>query len=390
MAATAAGAGRHGPPVRRRADGADQRRPGDVAHGGRPAHAAAEHVRASPADRERARDVQRARPRSAGSRCACRSAPGVPEELYEDPGRLRQVLINLLSNAVKFAASGEVRVTAEMRQDAGEAQLRLAVRDRGPVIPEADARPSVRAVLPPRAAERRRAAGNRPRPDDLPASRRTDGRRDRLQRLDGGRPRRQATSSGSRCRSVRFRAMPRRPPPRPDAPARRSLPRTRILLVEDILANQLVTATLLRREGHLVDIASNGAEAISAVAGRPYDLVFMDIFMPGMSGLTRRGASAAMGGPAASRADRRPDRECLPGGPGAVRRGRDERHAGQAGGAGGTARRDRAACLAAPIRSHHPSRCRGDRAIPLRDRQFCRPPGWTSCARRCRPTRWPA
>ncbi len=84
--------------------------------------------------------------------------------------------------------------------------------------------------------------------------------------------------------------MPRRPPPHPDAPARRSLPRTRILLVEDILANQLVTATLLRREGHLVDIASNGAEAISAVAGRPYDLVFMDIFMPGMSGLdtTRR------------------------------------------------------------------------------------------------------
>ena len=47
-------------------------------------------------------------------------------------------------------------------------------------------------------------------------------------------------------------------PARPDAQQRRGLPRTRILLVEDILANQLVIATPLRREGHMVDIASNG------------------------------------------------------------------------------------------------------------------------------------
>jgi CheY-like chemotaxis protein len=58
----------------------------------------------------------------------------------------------------------------------------------------------------------------------------------------------------------------------------------------NILANQFVVATPLRREGHLVDVASNGPEAISAAANRPYDLILMDIFMPGMSGLeaTRR------------------------------------------------------------------------------------------------------
>jgi CheY-like chemotaxis protein len=41
----------------------------------------------------------------------------------------------------------------------------------------------------------------------------------------------------------------------------------------------------LRREGHLVDIASSGPEAISALTSNPYDMIFMDIFMPGMTGL---------------------------------------------------------------------------------------------------------
>jgi CheY-like chemotaxis protein/HPt (histidine-containing phosphotransfer) domain-containing protein len=76
-------------------------------------------------------------------------------------------------------------------------------------------------------------------------------------------------------------------PPRPDSAVnlpRRLTPRTRILLVEDVRANQVIAATLLRRVGHTVDIVSNGADAIRAVQRVPYDVVLMDIFMPGMSG----------------------------------------------------------------------------------------------------------
>ncbi|HEY0182844.1 MAG TPA: response regulator, partial [Rhodopila sp.] len=67
--------------------------------------------------------------------------------------------------------------------------------------------------------------------------------------------------------------LPRRPPPR-----------TRILLAEDVVANQRVTAMLLRREGHHVEVAASGTAAIQAIQAAPYDLVFMDILMPGMSG----------------------------------------------------------------------------------------------------------
>src|SRR5207248_3250453 len=81
-------------------------------------------------------EMVRSRAAERGIALRLSTAASVPEELYTDPGRLRQVLINLLSNAVKFAASGEVRVTAETRIAGGTTKLRLAVRDRGPVIPQ--------------------------------------------------------------------------------------------------------------------------------------------------------------------------------------------------------------------------------------------------------------
>jgi CheY-like chemotaxis protein len=60
--------------------------------------------------------------------------------------------------------------------------------------------------------------------------------------------------------------------------------RSLVLLVEDMKVNQLITATQLRREGHRVDVAASGAEALAMAARTPYDLVLMDLMMPGMSG----------------------------------------------------------------------------------------------------------
>ena len=60
----------------------------------------------------------------------------------------------------------------------------------------------------------------------------------------------------------------------------------RVLVVEDVIPNQIIARKLIEKFGHRVDIAANGIEAIDAVENRPYDLIFMDIRMPEMDGLS--------------------------------------------------------------------------------------------------------
>ena len=59
----------------------------------------------------------------------------------------------------------------------------------------------------------------------------------------------------------------------------------RILVVDDDVLNQRMMQLLLRREGHHVDLASNGLEAFEAVKLQQYDIVFMDLQMPVMDGI---------------------------------------------------------------------------------------------------------
>ena len=59
----------------------------------------------------------------------------------------------------------------------------------------------------------------------------------------------------------------------------------RVLLAEDNQVNQMLATVMLQKEGHHVDVAHNGIEAVAAVRSLPYDLVLMDVNMPEMDGL---------------------------------------------------------------------------------------------------------
>ena len=59
----------------------------------------------------------------------------------------------------------------------------------------------------------------------------------------------------------------------------------KILIAEDNLVNQKVAMRMLGKMGYEADVANNGQEAIQALRKTPYDVILMDVLMPGMDGL---------------------------------------------------------------------------------------------------------
>src|SRR5271165_1279786 len=59
----------------------------------------------------------------------------------------------------------------------------------------------------------------------------------------------------------------------------------RILVIDDDHSIRVATKTLLEDEGHDVIVADSGRNGIAVIASAPFDVVIVDIFMPGMDGL---------------------------------------------------------------------------------------------------------
>ncbi|MDQ7830126.1 MAG: ATP-binding protein [Desulfovibrionaceae bacterium] len=204
-----------------------------------------------------------------------------------DATRLRQIVLNLVGNALKFTTTGRIDVDIRVEPTRpGPARLNLCVVDTGCGIP-ADMQERVFENFS-QTDEGARQGGTGL---GLTISR-------QLARLMGG----DLTVSsgvggGSRftldmpCR-VLDRAEPHAPDPAADVGMAElaAVPRMRVLVADDFEPNRMVLSTWLRKAGHHAAEAADGQEAVNALADDAFDVVLMDIGMPGMDGLsaTRR------------------------------------------------------------------------------------------------------
>ncbi|MCC7498287.1 MAG: response regulator [Bryobacterales bacterium] len=214
----------------------------------------------------------------------------VPSLVLGDAVRIRQLLAPLLDNAIKFTPRGSVEIRAfGETTDEATSLITVEIRDTGIGISQQHLRLIFDSFRQVESGLARSYSG-------LGLGMAISQKVAHL--LNG-----QITvdSQPGRGTTVRVR-IPLKIPVHPglstahESSRRATANAVRILVVEDNHVAQQVVTHILRRRRYQVDCVDSGADAIATVGGRHYDLILMDLQMPGMDGIEATAAIRRING----------------------------------------------------------------------------------------------
>lgn len=220
----------------------------------------------------------------------CFKSP-IPEHIFSDPTRVRQILMNVICNAIKFTEKGKVTLETEWIEatELRPSVLAFCVQDTGLGIDHAQAEKLFQPFVQLDSSTTRRFGGTGL---GLALSRKI------AQALGGDvLLEKRAGKQGSRFLiEIEAEALPNsnftnkvdepivKEMESPEVAEAQALAGMKILLVEDAQINQLLISRFLTKAGAEVELAENGALGMQKALAGDYVAVLMDIQMPEMDG----------------------------------------------------------------------------------------------------------
>lgn len=206
-------------------------------------------------------------------------SPALPETVRSDPKMLDKIISNLVSNAVKYTHAGEISVTADLSECGS---LLLTVQDSGIGIPEDDLERIFQPFTTLNSAYARSRDGT-----GLGLSI----AKGFIEAVGGEIVAESVEGEGSIFQVVIPFETAETPgkkgptaPPAPNEAVERQTFTGHVLVVDDNHVNTIVLSKMLLQMGLEVSTAAGGFEALEIVKNQTYDLILMDISMPGMDG----------------------------------------------------------------------------------------------------------
>ncbi|MGL1888585.1 MAG: response regulator [Reichenbachiella sp.] len=202
-----------------------------------------------------------------------------PNILLGDPSRIKQILINLIANAIKFTNEGAVELSASYMQIDDYYTIEFHIRDTGIGIPEDKLDSIYFSFTQADFTTSDRYAGTGL---GLTISK-------SLVELMGGSLNCESIEGKGSDFSVQIKLKEFEQAHTYREVAESSTSRDyqkHILVVEDNIINQKVLKSTLEKLGVSVEMAANGHQALSLLEDKNFDLIFMDVQMPIMDGIT--------------------------------------------------------------------------------------------------------